>query len=127
MRHKMSLAGRSEGLLSWAAPASRFPKGAFSSPRGSPPRPGPTLSVPCADSRARGCDSWAWRAGTLAAEAAAQSGDRDTATSLFASCIHDAHMAGALRPREHAQGRAARHALDVPSLPEAPGDRPPEP
>src|SRR6266511_5334913 len=70
---------------------------------------------------------WPWRAGTLAAEAAAQSGDRDTATSLFASCIHDAHMAGALRPREDAQGRAARHALDVPSLPEAPGARPPEP
>jgi class 3 adenylate cyclase len=65
---------------------------------------------------------WAWRAGVLAAEAAAQIGDRDAATSLSASCIHEAHEAGAVRLRDDAQARAARLGLEVPPFVEEPPD-----
>lgn len=65
---------------------------------------------------------WAWRAGALAAEAAAEAGDREAASALFSSCIRAAHEAGAVRVRDDAQIRAALHGLDVPSLVAAPGD-----
>ena len=35
-----------------------------------------------------GLQLWAWRAAALAADAAAQTGDRDAATELFAACMH---------------------------------------
>ncbi len=63
---------------------------------------------------------WAWRAGALAAQAAALAGDRDAATSLFASCIRDAHAAGALRVRDDARSAAARVGIDVPSFVDEP-------
>jgi len=63
---------------------------------------------------------WAWRAGALAAEAAARSGDGDAATALFTSHIRDAHIAGAVRVRDDAAGRAARLGLDVPSFADEP-------
>jgi class 3 adenylate cyclase len=59
---------------------------------------------------------WAWRAGVLAGEAAARSGDRQAATSLFASCIRETHLVGAIRLRDDAQSRAARLGLDAPSF-----------
>jgi class 3 adenylate cyclase len=70
---------------------------------------------------------WAWRAGALAAEAAARTGDRDAASSLFTSCIHDAHRVGAARIRDDARARAASLGLHIPSLPEEPGDEAAEP
>ena len=69
-----------------------------------------------------GLQIWAWRAAALAAEAAALAGDRDAATSLFASCIHDAHHVGAIRIRDDAQGRAARLGLEVPLFADQPVD-----
>jgi class 3 adenylate cyclase len=59
---------------------------------------------------------WEWRASALAAEAAAEAGDRDAATSLFASCIRDAHEAGAIRVRDEAAARAVRVGIEVPSF-----------
>jgi class 3 adenylate cyclase len=70
---------------------------------------------------------WVWRAAALAAEAAAGTGDRDAASALLMSCIHDAHAAGAVRVRDDAQGRAARLGVDVPSFPDEPGDDVAEP
>jgi class 3 adenylate cyclase len=63
---------------------------------------------------------WAWRAAALAAEAAAQSGDEDAARSLLASCIRDAHRAGAFRARDAALAVAERFGLDVPPLEDEP-------
>ena len=74
-----------------------------------------------------GLGLWAWRAGALAAEAAARAGDRDAASALFTSGIHDAHAAGAIRVRDDAQARAARVGLDVPSFPDEPVDDVAEP
>jgi adenylate cyclase len=65
---------------------------------------------------------WAWRAGALAAEAAARAGDPAAARSLFTSCIRDAHRAGAARVRDDAQARAELLGLDVPSFAEEPHD-----
>jgi len=65
---------------------------------------------------------WAWRAGALAAEAAAGAGDHAAASSLFTSCIRDAHLVGAVRLRDDAQARAARVGVDVPSFADEPGD-----
>src|SRR5215211_637638 len=70
---------------------------------------------------------WAWRAGALAAEAAAAAGDRDAATALFASCIGDAHAAGAVRVRDEACSAAARAGIDVPSFADEPLAQPAEP
>jgi class 3 adenylate cyclase len=65
---------------------------------------------------------WAWKAAALAAEAAARMGDRDAASSLFTSCIRDAHLAGAVRVRDEAQARVACLGLDVPSFADEPVD-----
>jgi class 3 adenylate cyclase len=70
---------------------------------------------------------WAWRAGTLAAEAAARTGDRDAAGALLTSCIRDAHVAGAVRLRDDAEARAARLGVAVPSFADEPGDDVAEP
>jgi class 3 adenylate cyclase len=59
---------------------------------------------------------WAWQARTLAAAAAAETGDDDAARSLLASCIRDAHEAGAARARDDAQAVAMRFGLDMPQL-----------
>jgi class 3 adenylate cyclase len=64
---------------------------------------------------------WAWRAAGLAAEAAARTGDREAARSLFATCIGAAHRAGAIRVRDDAQARAVGLGLDVPSVADEPG------
>jgi class 3 adenylate cyclase len=63
---------------------------------------------------------WAWQASTLAAEAAARAGDDDAARSQLASCIRDAHQAGAARLRTDAEATALRLGLDVPQLTEEP-------
>jgi class 3 adenylate cyclase len=65
---------------------------------------------------------WAWRAGVLAAEAAALAGERDAARTLFASCIRDAHDMGAVRVRDDAVHRATHLDLDVPSFADEPVD-----
>jgi class 3 adenylate cyclase len=78
----------------------------------------PHLERAMAEFEAGGLRLWAWRAGTLAAEAAAQAGDHDAATSLLESCIRDAHLAGAARVRDDAQARAARLGLDLPTFSE---------
>lgn len=70
---------------------------------------------------------WAWRAAALAADATALTGDRDAASSLFMSCIREAHLAGAVRARDDARARATRLGLDVPSLAEQPIDEIAEP
>jgi adenylate cyclase len=59
---------------------------------------------------------WAWRARVLAAEAAAGTGDRDGASSLFATCVREAGLAGAVRVRDDALARAAGLGLEVPSF-----------
>jgi class 3 adenylate cyclase len=61
---------------------------------------------------------WTWQARTLVAEAAAQTGDIETARPLLASCIRDAHSAGAARLRDEAQATALRLGLDLPPLEE---------
>jgi adenylate cyclase len=63
---------------------------------------------------------WAWRAAALAGEAAARSGDDDAARALLASCVREAHAAGALRVRDDALARAALVGVHVP----APADEP---
>ena len=60
---------------------------------------------------------WAWRVAPLLGEAVALSGDADRARDVLASCIRDAHAAGAVRPRDAAFAVAERFGLDVP-LPE---------
>ncbi len=57
---------------------------------------------------------WTWQARTLAADAAARTGDDDAARSLLASCIHEAHLTGAARIRDEAQATALRLGLDLP-------------
>jgi tetratricopeptide (TPR) repeat protein len=56
---------------------------------------------------AAGLRLWSWRAAALAGEAAARSGDDDAARSLLASCIREAHAAGALRIRDEALVRGS--------------------
>jgi class 3 adenylate cyclase len=63
---------------------------------------------------------WTWQARTLAAEAAAKAGDEEAARTLLASCIRDAHQAGAARIRDEALKTAARLGLEVPELAEEP-------
>ena len=63
---------------------------------------------------------WTWQARTLAAEAAAHAGDDDAARSLLASCIRDAHLAGAARIRDEAQATALRLGVDLPPFIEEP-------
>jgi class 3 adenylate cyclase len=63
---------------------------------------------------------WTWQARTLAADAAAATGDRDTARSLLESCIRDAHAAGAARVRDEARAAAERLGLELPQLVEEP-------
>jgi class 3 adenylate cyclase len=59
---------------------------------------------------------WACRTRAVAAEAAAQTGDREAARDLFASCIDEAHAAGALRVRDDAVTAAVRRELEIPPL-----------
>jgi class 3 adenylate cyclase len=61
---------------------------------------------------------WACRACAAAAEAAAEEGDPDAARTMFASCIGEAHRAGAVRVRDDALAEATRLGLDVPPLEE---------
>ena len=74
-----------------------------------------------------GLQLWAWRAAALAADAAAQTGDRDAATELFAACMHGAHVAGAFRVRDDARARAAHLGLEVPSFADEPAKEIAEP
>jgi class 3 adenylate cyclase len=69
---------------------------------------------------------WTWQARTLAAEAAALTGDDDAARSLLASCIDEAHQTGAARLRDEAQATALRLGLDLPP-PEEPAAETVEP
>jgi len=71
---------------------------------------------------------WAWRAGAFAGEAAARAGHCDAASTLFSSCIRDAHRAGAVLLRDEAQARAALVDVDVASPADEPGEvlAPPE-
>jgi class 3 adenylate cyclase len=80
----------------------------------------PLLESASASFEESGLQLWAWRAAALAAEAAALAGDADAAQSLFASCIREAHGAGAIRVRDDALAAAASLGLDVP----APEDEP---
>jgi class 3 adenylate cyclase len=61
---------------------------------------------------------WTWQARTLAAEAAAQTGDDGAGRSLLASCVREAHLAGAARLRDEAQATALRLGLDLPPIEE---------
>jgi class 3 adenylate cyclase len=70
---------------------------------------------------------WAWQASTLAAEAAAQTGDDDVARTLLTSCIRDAYRAGAERVRRDAEATALRLGLEVTPLTEEPEDAPLQP
>jgi class 3 adenylate cyclase len=63
---------------------------------------------------------WTWQARTLAAQAAAETGDRDAARLWLESCIGDAHEAGAARVRDEARAAASRLGLEVPALTEEP-------
>ena len=63
---------------------------------------------------------WTWQASILAAEAAADTGDDDAASSLLESCIREAHQAGAVRIRDEARAAALRLGFDVPKLAEEP-------
>jgi class 3 adenylate cyclase len=67
-----------------------------------------------------GLKLWLWRTMALAAEAAADAGDRDAARDLLASCIRETHEAGAGRIRGAAQTLAARLDLDVPTFADEP-------
>ena len=80
----------------------------------------PFLERALASFEESGLQLWAWRAAALAGEAAAQSGDEDAARSLLASCIRDAHRAGAVRARDAALATAERFGLDVPALEDEP-------
>jgi class 3 adenylate cyclase len=63
---------------------------------------------------------WTWQASILAAEAAAETGDRDAARSLLESCVRDAHLAGAARIRDEARAAALRLGFELPQLAEEP-------
>jgi adenylate cyclase len=65
---------------------------------------------------------WAWRAQALAAEAAAEAGDREAATARFGACIRAAHRAGAVQITNAAQAAAERLGIAVPP----PADEPEE-
>ncbi len=80
----------------------------------------PFLERALASFKGSGLQLWAWRAAAVAGEAAAQSGDEDAARSLLASCIRDAHRAGAIRARDAALATAERFGLDVPALEDEP-------
>jgi class 3 adenylate cyclase len=76
----------------------------------------PLLEHAARELEGAGLRLWAWQARALLAEAAAGTGDEDTAHSLFESCIREAHLAGAARVRNDAQATALRLGLDVPEL-----------
>jgi class 3 adenylate cyclase len=63
---------------------------------------------------------WTWQARTLAAQAAAETGDRDAARLWLESCIGDAHEVGAVRVRDQARAAASRLGLEMPALAEEP-------
>ena len=87
---------------------------------GNPGEARPLLERASASFKESGLELWAWRAAALTAEAAALAGDEDAARTLLASCIREAHGAGAIRVRDDARATAARLGLDVP----APEDEP---
>jgi class 3 adenylate cyclase len=80
----------------------------------------PLLDCAVRELERSGLKLWTWQASTLAADAAAQTGDDDVARSLLASCIREAHQAGAARARDDAQATALRHGLDMPQLTDEP-------
>jgi adenylate cyclase len=61
---------------------------------------------------------WGWRAATLAAEAAGDTGDTDAARELLTTCIREAHEAGAVRVRDRALAVAESLGLEAPELAE---------
>jgi class 3 adenylate cyclase len=63
---------------------------------------------------------WTWQARTLAAQAAAATGDQDSARSRLESCIREANRAGAVRVRDEARAVAGRLGLELPQLVEEP-------
>ncbi|HET8872359.1 MAG TPA: AAA family ATPase [Gaiellaceae bacterium] len=63
---------------------------------------------------------WTWQARTLAAQAAAATGDQDSARSRLESCIREANQAGAVRVRDEARAVADRLGLELPQLVEEP-------
>jgi class 3 adenylate cyclase len=87
----------------------------------------PLLEKAAASFKDSGLQLWAWRAAALSAEAVASAGDGDAARSLFASCIREAHGAGAIRVRDDARAAAARLGLDVPAPEDEPSPGPVEP
>jgi class 3 adenylate cyclase len=87
----------------------------------------PHLDRALRDFEDAGLQLWAWRAAALAAEAAAQTGDRDAATELFATCMQAAHANRAFRVRDDARERATRLCLDVPSFADEPASEIAEP
>ena len=99
---------------------SSFPEGGFCSRRTAAAEARPFFERALASFEGSGLPLWAWRAAALAAEAAAQSGDDDAARSLLASCIRDAHRAGAIRARDAALAVAERFGLEVPPLEDEP-------
>ncbi|HEY2789048.1 MAG TPA: AAA family ATPase [Gaiellales bacterium] len=80
----------------------------------------PHLERAVRDFEAKGLRVWGWRAGALAAEAAARSGDGDAASAHFAACVHAAHLAGAVRLRDDALAAAADVGVDVAAVAEEP-------
>jgi class 3 adenylate cyclase len=87
---------------------------------GNPAEARPLLESALAEFEVSGLRMWAWRAGALAAQAAAEAGDLDAARSLFESCVREAHQAGAVRVRDDAREAAARVGVDIPPLEEEP-------
>jgi class 3 adenylate cyclase len=63
---------------------------------------------------------WTWQARTLAAQAAAATGDQDSARSRLESCTREANQAGAVRVRDEARAVAERLGLGLPQLVEEP-------
>jgi class 3 adenylate cyclase len=122
-------------LLERAAPASTdlgeaglaLAKGQILLAEGKPEQARPVLERALAELEPSELRLWAWRATTLAAEAAARSGDEEAARALLASCIRDSHRGGAMRLRDEARATAARLGLDVPALEEAPAPESVEP
>jgi class 3 adenylate cyclase len=94
---------------------------------GKPADARPVLERALAAFAGSGLRLWAWRARALAAEAAAGAQDGEAARSLFASCIGDAHAAGAVRVRDDARDAAARVGLDMPPIEEEPDAEPAAP
>jgi class 3 adenylate cyclase len=73
-----------------------------------------------------GLKLWLWRTMVVAAQAAGEAGDPDAARELLASCIREAHEAGAGRIRKAAQELATRFDLDVPTFADEPQVEPHE-